>query len=253
MSDYNPYDNKDYGDPYSSYKGNYYDSGDGKTGSIDLNSVVAKSFLYMVGALLITAISAYIVASNQDLMYVLFSSNFYMLILGAELVVVFIAQRMMLSNNLVGSAISFITYSILNGASLSIIFYAFNLGVIAKSFVIAAVVFGLMAVYGHITDKDLTSWGSIGTMLLIGIIVMSLLNAFLFRSSGMEWLISAVTVVVFTGLTAYDVQKIKHMQLFTANSGRSVAVLGMYGALQLYLDFINIFIRLLSLFGNSRD
>lgn len=250
----NPYDNaQNYGNPYQEGNPYSYQSGYGEA-ERSTNKVLTRAFAYMVAALLITAVTAYGVSTSEAAIWRIYSSSTFLLLCGAELLVVVLTSHWMAKDKLIGSALGFLAYSVLNGVTLSYIFIIYDMGTVMHAFIIAAVVFGLMAVYGMITTKNLASWGSIGMMVLIGAVVTSLLNLFVFRSTTMEWVISAVILIVFVGITAWDVQKLKKSEEFYgSHSGRSLAVLGLYGAMELYLDFINIFIRLLSIFGNSRD
>jgi FtsH-binding integral membrane protein len=138
------------------------------------------------------------------------------------------------------------------GMSLSFIFLAYTMGSIVGVFVSSAAMFGLMAIMGYTTNTDLTKMGSILMMALIGIIVASLINMFL-KSDGMSYIISIVSVIIFTGLTAYDVQKLKNIGAGVEYGTEATAKLSIIGALTLYLDFINLFLALLRLFGNRRD
>lgn len=140
----------------------------------------------------------------------------------------------------------FLLYSAINGISFSFIFMAYSLGTIFKVFASTSALFGFMAIVGATTKTDLTKMGSFLMMGLFGIIIASLINYFT-KSATMDYIISFVGVVVFTGLTAYDVQKIKNME--TENAGEGRLKLGLMGALSLYLDFINLFLMLLRLFG----
>src|ERR1700758_184871 len=140
----------------------------------------------------------------------------------------------------------FILYSAINGISFSFIFMAYSLGTIFKVFASTSALFGFMAILGATTKTDLTKMGSFLMMALFGMIIASLINFFT-KSSTMDYIISFVGVIVFTGLTAYDVQKIKNMEAEFSGEGR--AKIGLMGALSLYLDFINLFLMLLRLFG----
>ncbi|MHB8261626.1 MAG: Bax inhibitor-1/YccA family protein [Bacteroidia bacterium] len=140
----------------------------------------------------------------------------------------------------------FIAYSAINGISLSFIFIAYNIGAIYKVFASTAVLFGVMALLGATTKTDLTKMGTFLMMALFGMIIASLINYFT-KSPMMDYIISIVGVIVFTGLTAYDVQKIKNMDAEFSGEGRTK--IGLMGALSLYLDFINLFLMLLRLFG----
>jgi len=146
------------------------------------------------------------------------------------------------------AASAFLVYSFLNGLTLSVIFWAYTQASIVQAFLTAAAMFGAMSVYGLVTKRDLTTWGSFFFMGLIGIVICSLVNIFL-HSNGLSFVISIVGVIVFLGLTAWDNQKLKTMATVTGPMQENVAVIG---ALALYLDFINLFLFLLRLFGNRR-
>ena len=141
-------------------------------------------------------------------------------------------------------------FAALMGASLSSIFIVYTMPSIARVFFITSATFGAMSLYGYTTKKDLTGWGSFLMMGLIGIIIASIVNIFL-KSSAMHFIISIFGVLVFVGLTAYDTQKIKHMY-YASDSGEVMGKKAVMGALTLYLDFINLFIMLLRLFGQRR-
>ena len=151
-------------------------------------------------------------------------------------------------------AVLFLVYSAINGISFSFILLVYTPGSIIGCFASAAVMFGIMAVMGYTTSKDLTSFGRIMMMGLIGIVVAMLINFFL-KSDGLDYLISIIGVAVFTGLTAYDVQKLKRISLGLEYEGAGTAnvrKLSILGALTLYLDFINLFLMLLRLFGRRK-
>ena len=146
----------------------------------------------------------------------------------------------------------FLVYAVINGISFSTIFIAYPLGQIYQAFGAAAVVFGTMAVVGYTTKTDLTKLGKILYIGLIAMIICQLLNYFFFASSGMDYAMSAIGVVIFTGLTAYDMQKLKNIGQGAEIGAASTRKLAVYGALSLYLDFINLFLFLLRLLG-GRD
>lgn len=148
------------------------------------------------------------------------------------------------------SSLLFTIYSILNGVTLSSIFIVYTMTSIAATFFITAGMFGAMALWGYFTKKDLSKWGSIFFMLLIGLILATVVNLFL-RSGAMGFIISIVGVIIFTGLTAFDVNKIKQMLAQTQGfeEGDVVRKVALMGALTLYLDFINLFLYLLRFFG----
>ena len=144
----------------------------------------------------------------------------------------------------------FILFAVINGLMLFPIFYAYTGESIAKTFFITAGTFGAMTIYGYCTNRDLSRWGSILFMALIGLIIASLVNIFV-GSDTMGWIISVVGVLIFVGLTAWDTQQIKTMSLTAP--GAAAGRLAVLGALTLYLDFINMFLYLLRFFGDSRD
>ena len=149
----------------------------------------------------------------------------------------------------------FVLFAVSMGMSLSSVLFVFTSGSVLGCFATASVMFGVMAVMGYTTDKDLTSFGSILSMGLIGIIIAMMVNWFL-HSQMLDYLISIIGVAVFTGLTAYDVQKLKRIGAgieYEGTSAHDTKKIALMGALNLYLDFINLFIMLLRLFGNRRD
>ena len=156
-------------------------------------------------------------------------------------------------NRLSSTALSalFLVYSIIMGMSLSFIFMAYTTSSIYGVFFASAAMFGVMALVGYTTKTDLTKMGSLLFMALIGIVIAGLVNLFL-HSSGLSYVISFIAVIVFTGLTAYDVQKLKNIGASTEYGTESTSKLSIMGALTLYLDFINLFLALLRLFGNRR-
>jgi FtsH-binding integral membrane protein len=158
-------------------------------------------------------------------------------------------------HKLSGAAASmmFAGYSALTGLTLSSIFFVYSATSIFQAFIVAGGMFGAMSVYGMVTKRDLTGMGSFLFMGLIGIVLASLVNMFV-QSSAMSFVISVIGVLVFTGLTAYDTQKLKYMgETMPLGDGTAIRRGTILGALTLYLDFLNLFLMLLRLFGNSRD
>ncbi len=212
------------------------------------NTLIRQVYAWMGGGLLITALLAMVTISSPVLLNAVFGNRlvFYGLIFGELGLVIAISGAI---NKLSASAASllFILYAALNGVTMSVIFAVYTAESITSTFVITAATFGTMSAYGYLTKRDLTRWGSFLFMGLIGVVIASLVNIFT-RSSAASWIISALGVIVFTGLTAYDTWKIKAMAA-TGAEGRKPAILG---ALTLYLDFINLFLMLLRLLGNRR-
>lgn len=236
------------------YQNGYYQNADSRQQAGGLayaiGDVVSMSFMFMFVALLITGITSLYVAKS-GLFFTIFRNPVALIaIIVAEFAIVIGANVATRHNNAVMSGILFFAYSIVNGLMLSVIFLAYSLSSITSVFFLTAGIFGIMAIYGALTKKDLTSWGSILFMGLLGIILAGIVNIFL-HSSGLDFVINIIGVIIFVGLTAYDTQKIK--KLAASNLGFSVVTIGMWGALELYLDFINLFLKLLSLLGRNRN
>jgi FtsH-binding integral membrane protein len=222
-----------------------------------IRSFMARVFTWMTVALVITAATAYLFAANEVLFGLLFdpttgSMNTLGWIvmfapLGFVLLMSFGFQKLPAPVMM----LLFIAFAVLMGMSLSFIFFAYTLGSIYVTFAITAGVFGLMAILGYTTRIDLTRFGSIMMIGLFGIIIASVVNWFI-GSETIDFIVSIVGVLVFTGLTAYDVQKLKRIGVGTGMGDASTTKLAIYGALSLYLDFINIFLFLLRLFGSRK-
>ena len=215
-----------------------------------VSKVMRKTFGWMTMCLLITALTAMGVV-NSGLFYQIASSGAMWLLIIAELVVVFVLSARIHKMSVTTATIMLIVYSALNGATLSFIFLAYSLGSIAKTFFITTGMFGVMALVGATTKRDLSKMGSILFMALIGLIIASLVNIFL-HSSGLDWIISLIGVVLFTALTAYDVQRVKRLATESdLYDDTQVGRLAVISALSLYLDFINLFLYLLRFFGRN--
>lgn len=212
------------------------------------NTLVRQVYAWMGTGLAITAFMALITLSSPLLINAIAGNRlvFFGLMIG-ELALVFTLSGAINRLSAPVATLLFVAYSALNGVTLSILALVYTADSIASTFVTTAGMFGAMSIYGYMTRRDLTSWGSFLFMGLIGVVIASLVNIFL-GSSQVAWIISAIGVIVFTGLTAYDTWKIKEMAAQGAE-GRKPAILG---ALTLYLDFINLFIMLLRFTGNRR-
>ncbi len=215
-----------------------------------LRSFMVRVYMYMALGLSLTAMVAYYVASTPALIKALVVPPMGYVFMFAPLgVVLFLSFRL---DRIAASTAQmlFWAYAGLMGISLSMIFLIYTSASIAKIFFVSASLFGSMSLYGYTTQRDLTSMGSFLTMGLWGIILASLVNIFL-KSGPMEMVISIIAVLVFTGLTAYDTQTIK--EIYMNSDDQDVATKkAVFGALQLYLDFVNIFLSLLRLFGERR-
>lgn len=214
---------------------------------------LAKVFNLMTIGLGITGGIAFLTAYSGLAAAIIGSPVFIILIL-AELGLVFYLSARVEKLRAATASGLFFGYSVLNGLTLSVIFLAYTSTSIAGTFFIAAGMFGAMAVYGLVTKRDLSGLGSFLIMGLVGIIIASVVNIFL-NSSSIHWTISVLGVLIFTGLTAYDVQKIKRIgeEGILAQGTETVRKGAVMGALALYLDFINLFLMLLRFFGGSRD
>lgn len=212
------------------------------------SALMRKVYTWMTLALVITGVTAFGVAASPTLFMSLHKIMWGLVI--AELVLVFAISGAINRLSLGTATLMFIGYSILNGAMLSSIFYVYNPMVIAKVFFITAGTFGVTAFYGYTTKKDLTSIGKILFMALIGLIIATVVNMFL-KSPGFDYILSYVGVAIFTGLTAWDSQKIKQMLQTQYDMSEGAQKLALLGALTLYLDFINLFLYLLRIFGGN--
>ena len=215
--------------------------------------LMRKVYLWMALAMVITGLTSYYVATSPALLEMIFTNSAVLwgLIIG-ELALVFGLSAAINKLSLPLATLMFVLYSVVNGATLSFVFLVYTSTSIVNVFLITAITFAVMAAYGYFTKKDLTSWGRMLFMALIGLIIASIVNIFL-KSSGMNMVISYIGVLVFVGLTAYDSQKIKEMLMQAPDAGETMQKLALLGALSLYLDFINLFLYLLRILGSSRD
>jgi FtsH-binding integral membrane protein len=214
--------------------------------------VLNQVYTWMTLGLALTAAIAWYCADTAEIRSFLAQNRWVMwsLIIG-ELGLVFTISGFIHRLSAVVAASLFFLYSALNGITLSSIFLVYNLGSIAGVFMITAGTFGLMSLYGLTTQRDLSSIGNLLFMALIGMVIAGLVNLFI-GSSIMSLIISAIGVLVFTGLTAFDAQRIKAMAA-SALDGESEGKLAVIGALSLYLNFINLFLSLLNLFGGRNE
>ncbi len=219
-----------------------------------MNAFMRGVYGWMTAGLGVTAALAFLVAGSPALAQLFWGNSILLIgIIIAEVALVF-AISGAIHRMSAGTATGlFLLYSALNGITLSVIFAAYAPAAIFKAFVTTAGMFGAMSIYGLTTKKDLTSWGSFLFMGLIGMFIAMLVNIFL-QSPMMHFVISIVGVIVFTGLTAYDTQQLRVMGE-SAPYGDTTAIRrgSILGALRLYLDFINLFLMLLRLFGGSRE
>lgn len=239
---------------------NYLDNNNYGTSSVKPVEVARESayatlmrnvYIWMTLALVVTAMAAYYVASNESLLYSIAGNPilFWGLMIGELLLVIILSARIhkML---FMTAAIMFVAYSLLNGVTMSFIFLAYTESSIVTTFLITAGTFGAMALVGSFIKKDLSAMGRILIMALIGLIIATIVNIFL-ASDGLSMIINYAGVLIFVGLTAYDAQKIKQMlQAYGGDVNEGTKKIALMGSLSLYLDFINLFLYLLRILGN---
>ena len=215
--------------------------------------LMRKVYLWMTLALMITGITAAGVANSPNILALIYSSQVVMwgIIIAEFGLVIYISARLE-KLSLSTATTLFALYSILNGVMLSSIFLLYSTAIISKVFFITAGTFGVTALYGYATKKDLSSLGNILFMALIGLVIATIVNVFM-KSAMFDLILSYIGVIIFVGLTAWDSQKIKHMMMVQQDADESAQKLALIGALSLYLDFINLFLYLLRIFGRSND
>lgn len=220
---------------------------------IESRAFIQKVYAWMCGGLAVTGACALYMASDPRMIMALVQNKilFYGLMI-AELGLVVVLSGWVKTMDVAMARLAFLFYAALSGVTLSVIFLVYTRGSIANAFFLTGGMFGAMSAYGYVTKTDLTSMGNFMIMGLIGIILASVVN-FWTRSPAVEWALSILSVIVFTGLTAYDTQKIKALNVI-GNAGTDEDTKeAISGALTLYLDFINLFLSLLRLTGRRRD
>ena len=218
----------------------------------DQQRFISKVYGWMAGALAITGLTAWWAASNYDLM-LFFANN------RGVLIFMFIGQILLVGSlagwiNKMSSQVAmliFIIYAVLTGFIFSTLFLVYTSGSLATTFLITGGMFAVMSIYGWTTGKDLTKFGSLLFMLLIGLILASIINIIL-GSTMLYWIATYVGIFIFTGLIAYDTQKLKNMGAYVQEGTEEHRKGAIMGALSLYLDFINLFLMLLRIFGSRR-
>lgn len=209
-------------------------------------------YAWMAMALIVTGVAATYVSNNQTILsYLLgnFGVVFGLIIVELVLAVIFTARFNKLSFN--AASILFCLYALLTGVSLGIVFLAYTEESIASTFFVTAGTFGAMSLFGYFTKRDLSAWGRYLLMALLGIIIASVVNIFM-NSTKVMWITTYIGVVVFVLLTAYDTQKIKNMLANRGEVNESSLKLALYGSFMLYLDFINLFLKLLKIMGKRK-
>ena len=227
---------------------NNYDRGYAEP-SMNASDYMTRTYRWMASGLLITFAMAYITATTP-LIYLVDSLYFVLTI--AELALVFVLSSRVQNMSVDAARATFFGYALLNGMVLSYYFIVFSVGTLVMAFLATAVYFGLMAVYGTTTHKDLTGWGPRLMMGLVALIVTSLIGMLFGFGFGSSVLYCGIGLVLFMLLTAYDTQKLQQMYAYYAGDPELAEKASIYGALTLYLDFINIFLYVVRLLGNNR-
>lgn len=221
--------------------------------SLSFPSLMRSVYIWMALALAVTGLTAMTIATQPQIVYAIFANRaiFWMLLLAELGMVIYLSARIM-SMSFATAGIVFVVYALLNGVTLSSLFIAYTAESIAQTFFVTAGTFGAMAVIGFLVKRDLSAIGRFFYMALIGLIIATVANAF-FHNSGLAMICNYAGVVIFSGLTAYDTQKIKNMLVqFGDRRDETVMKLALLGSLSLYLDFINLFLYLLRFLGNRR-
>lgn len=216
-----------------------------------VEAYITRVFMTMFFGLLVTAFTSYYLIQSGTIAIFANGASLIALIIG-ELALVWYLSAKIQDMSLTGAKIGFYIYAILNGITLSFIVMQYTGTTVTAAFAVTAGTFGAMAIYGYVTKTDLTRFGSLFIMLLIGVIIATLVNMFL-RSSGFDLVLTYLGILIFLGLTAYDTQRIKEFYYENGASQESANKMAIMGALALYLDFINLFIRILRIFGRGRD
>lgn len=211
-------------------------------------------YAWMAGGLALTALVSYIVTLNESIIYTIVSTPvlFWGLFIG-ELAMVFILSARIMKISFQTAMIMFLGYAVLNGVTMSFIFYAYSSSVIAQTFLITAGTFAGMSILGYTTKTDLSTFGQIMYMALIGLVIATVVNIF-WANSGLMMFLNYAGVLIFIGLTAYDTQKIKNMLQVYSDAGITDQnnKIALMGSLSLYLDFINLFLYILRILGNRK-
>ena len=213
-----------------------------------LRAYMLRVYNYMASGLLLSGIVAYAIASSPAALQAIYGTPLQWVVMLAPLGIVFFLSARINHMSATAAQATFWIFAAAIGASISYIFVAYTGTSIIRVFAITAATFGAVSLYGYTTQRDLSGWGTFLFMGLVGIIIASLVNIFI-GSSMLQFVVSVIGVLVFTGLTAYDTQQIK--DTYVESAGEAALAKGsIMGALRLYLDFLNLFLMLLHLFGN---
>lgn len=215
-----------------------------------MSNFFSKVYLWMFIGLLISGFVAYFTSISKPMLEIVYRSYLVFIIVELAVVIAFTALRRKVSPGV--AKLLFVVYAALSGLTLSSIFLVYKIGSIGMVFLSSAIMFGLLAVYGYTTKTNLSSFGKILIFGLIATIIMSIINIFTHNGT-FGIVISIISILVFLGLTAYDMQKLKEIYSYYENDDKELSKASIYGALDLYLDFINIFLKMLRMFGNKKN
>lgn len=214
---------------------------------MESNKLLSQSFLWMALGLLVTFGVGFGVSFNENMLLNIFGGSYWFWIILEVGLVIFLSWRLF-KMSAISAKICFLLYAFVSGLTFSSVFVSYNVKSIMLVFLVTGLIFGIMSLVGYKTNKDLSKVGFYLLMGLLGVIIVSIVNMFL-GSTMLEFILSIICVILFIGITAYDVQKIKSLE----NSNLPKENLAIYGALELYLDFINIFLDLLRIIANNKD
>ena len=231
----------------------YMDSNETAAARYAVSSILKNAYLWMTIALLISGFTAMLVAGNAELVRSIFAARgTLMVLLLIQFGLIWVISSRIGRMSFVSATLLFLLYSVLTGVTLSSIFLLFTSESLSTVFFITSGTFAVVSVYGFATKKDLSSWGSYLLMGVIGLIIASIVNWFL-KSELMYWIVSYVGVAIFVGLTAYDTQKIKQLaNAYHMEDEETQNKVALMGAITLYLDFINLFLYILRIFGKRK-
>lgn len=220
-----------------------------------MNRFLTKTYGWMVIGLLLSSLSAYVLISTRVLLRAVLSNQLiYWGLIIAQLVLAYtmrIDERKL--ENTMSYMVKFVAYTLLTGVTFATVSLVYAQATIVQAFVSTAGLFGLLTAFAFTTKRDLSKIGTMASFALIGIIIVSLLNVFIFKSNVMELILAIVTMVVFVGLTMWDTQRMMHAYRYYENRPSTHGALSIALALKLYLDFINLFLSILRIFGRGRD
>lgn len=213
-----------------------------------MNQLLSKTFLWMFVGLIVTFLTGYIVSINENMLLSIFGGPLFWLIIILEFALVIYFSARVHKMKPITAKICFLLYSFVSGLTFSSVFVGFEISSVMYVFLIAAIVFAIFGAIGYFVNVDLNRISTFLIMGLLAIIICSFVNLFLANTT-FDLIVSIIALIIFFGFTAYDIQKVKIL----SNAGMNNDVVAINGAFELYLDFINIFLHLLSIIGNSRD